>query len=297
MSKNKPRIAFCFSWQARTLDQTYIFFQKNLFDAAKEQWFDYDVFCAVEDDEDVDKVKLLNPTKIKKIKSSDVEEFINIKYPDYIKEFLENYCLTDLNILPNTLNQFYKVQESILLMDKYWKQNKISWDIVVKLRFDFLFFNKLNYCNILKIVINNNIICNKHNTPKYLIKFWEINDFFFFGNYHSMVLLWSIFDDFVTLKFLKKIKSIYKPFFYFFGVIKKFFIYINNLLKHWILPVWLIRLFESIFYEIYTPELIYYQYFIYHKIPVLKRNFSYMLIRKQVEKSIIRLEQKNEFEL
>jgi hypothetical protein len=34
---NKPRIAFCFSGQARTLDQTYLFFQKNLFEAAKEQ--------------------------------------------------------------------------------------------------------------------------------------------------------------------------------------------------------------------------------------------------------------------
>ena len=75
----RPRIAFCFSWQARTLDQTYLFFQKNLFDAAKEQWFDYDVFCAVEDDEDADKVKLLNPTKIEKIKSGDVEKIIKKK--------------------------------------------------------------------------------------------------------------------------------------------------------------------------------------------------------------------------
>ena len=84
MISNKPRIAFCFSWQARTLDQTYLFFQKNLFDAAKEQWFDYDVFCAVEDDEDVDKVNLLNPTKVEKIKSNDIERIILNKYKNFI---------------------------------------------------------------------------------------------------------------------------------------------------------------------------------------------------------------------
>ena len=107
---NKPRIAFCFSWQARTLDQTYLFFQRNLFDAAKEQWFDYDIFCAVEDDEDVKKVDLLNPTKVEKIKSSKVRKIIDEKRGHFIEvEYPEKYGYVWRGIpVINMLQMFYK---------------------------------------------------------------------------------------------------------------------------------------------------------------------------------------------
>lgn len=51
----------------------------------------FDVFCAVEDDDDLNKVKLLNPTKIEKIKSSEVERIINEKHWNFIKNWLKNY--------------------------------------------------------------------------------------------------------------------------------------------------------------------------------------------------------------
>ena len=137
LMKKKWRIAFCFAWQARTLDQTYLFFQKNLFDAAKEQWFDYDVFCAVEDDEDVDKVRLLNPTIVEKIKSDDVAIMINKRYWKLINEDLPWNVLLDFDVV-RFLQQVYKVGKTIGLASD-------DFCLVFKLRFDSFFFNKIKF--------------------------------------------------------------------------------------------------------------------------------------------------------
>lgn len=298
MSK-KPKIAFCFSWQARTLDQTYLFFQKNLFDAAIEQWFDYDVFCAVEDDEDVDKINLLNPTKVEKIKSTEIKKIIDKEYPNNFEEFREKYWFIDLDwtYLVNNLQQFYKVQKSILLMKNFWENKKLNYDIVVRLRFDFIFFNKLNFIRISDVVKNWEILCNKYDTSKFFIKIWEINDFFFFWTEKSMLFLWSLFDNFLLALKWDEIRKSYKFIHNVFRKIKKFFIYVNSRLWHWIIPIWEIRLIESCFYKLHTPELIYYKYFLIHEVPVIKTKFSYILVRKDVKKSEIKLELKNEYEL
>ena len=194
----KPRIAFCFSWQARTLDQTYQLFQKNLFDAAKEQWFDYDMFCAVEDDEDVDKVSLLHPTKVGKIKSSDVEKIINKTYWDFIDNILlNNYWYTWLNWSTNVLQQLYKIQESIHLKQKFEKDNNIKYDIAFKLRFDCAFLRILNFKKIYTTIINGNkiVICNKQKmipSEKFLIK---IEDFYFIMDNETNNILWNIYNQ------------------------------------------------------------------------------------------------------
>lgn len=296
---NKPRIAFCFSWQARTLDQTYLFFQRNLFDAAKEQWFDYDVFCAVEDDEDVNKVKLLNPTKIEKIKSSEVKQIIDEEYPNIIEDFQKKYSFIDLTwkYFLNMLQQFYKVQRSFLLMEYYGNDNKILYDIVVRLRFDFIFFNKINFVKVLNTIRNWMVLCNKYDSRKIFLKIREINDFFFFWNQKSMSALWRLFDDFyISLKW-DEVKKRYKIVYNIFEYIKKFFVYINFKLKYWLLPVAVFWPIESCFYKIHTPELIYYQYFLSNNISIIKDSFSYILVRKEIEKSEIKLKVRNEYEL
>ena len=194
---NKPRIAFCFSWQARTLDQTYLFFQRNLFDAAKEQWFDYDVFCAVEDDEDVDKAKLLNPTKVEKIKSSEVRKIIDEKWGSFIEnEYSQKYGYSWKGTSVNILQQFYKICQSINLKNQYKNEKKISYDIVLKLRFDCPFPRKLNFDNILNRTRESKriVLCNRNKmipSYKYLIK---IEDFYFIMNDETSNILWDIFE-------------------------------------------------------------------------------------------------------
>ncbi len=195
------RIAFCFSWQARTLDQTYKFFKENLFDTAKEQWFDYDVFCAVEDDSDIEKINLLKPTSVEKIKSSDVEKIIESKYWDFIVNtypykywtlWFTKYCY-------NSLQQIYKVSKSMALKNNYELNNDIKYDIVLKLRFDAPFPNKLNFKEIFEELQKNNntVICNKHKYSKLTRRAWadSIDDIYFIMDKASSTLFANMFDE------------------------------------------------------------------------------------------------------
>lgn len=195
---NKPRIAFCFSWQARTLDQTYLFFQRNLFDAAKEQWFDYDIFCAVEDNEDVDKVKLLNPTKVEKIKSSEVEKIIENKYWDFIKlEYKNKYWFFWNKWCINLLQQFYKISRSILIMQWYQEEHGLIYNLVFKLRFDTPFARKLNFNTIINTITDNKdvILCNKNKLIPSLRFITKIEDFYFITSNENSRILWNIFNN------------------------------------------------------------------------------------------------------
>lgn len=297
MNEDKPRIAFCFSWQARTLDQTYLFFQKNLFNTAKEQWFEYDIFCAVEDDEDVDKVNLLNPTKVKKIKSSEVEKNIEKKWwKDWRNNLFWNYIFLgrypDNDYYWGLLQQFYKTSESINLV----KSSQKEYDIIIRLRFDVILFNKINFTLINKTINENNwlIICN---TAKQFIKtkfisdrFLIINDFFFFWWKNAMYTLWDIFYNFWNcLKwnechFIPKLINI--------------IVYINKKIFHKrIIPVLPLHYFGSSFHKIFCAETLYYYYLIWEKITVLKTDFSRILLKKKSSDSIINIVDKNKFEL
>jgi len=290
MSDNKPRIAFCFSWQARTLDQTYLFFQKNLFDAAKEQWFDYDVFCAVEDDEDVDKVKLLNPTKVEKIKSSEIEKIIEEKYGDFIRTAFKTkykWAYYTYEWVVRYLQQIYKVSRSIKLCGNYEKYN-----IIVRLRFDTIFINKFNYNQILKdLNQGSTIICNdeeKHSIWwKICYSTWEIQDFFFFWDNISMKKLWNIFDKFEECFLWHEVKPFFKPIY----IVSNRFAILFRFFKIPTLPL------EFWAYMIFIAEKCYYEYFLYNKIHVLKKIISIMILKHDIKTSYVRLEWKSDIEL
>ncbi len=256
----KPRIAFCFSWQARTLAQTYQLFQKNLFEAAEEQWFDYDVFCAVEDDEDVDKVNLLNPTKIEKIKSNEVKEIIEEKWGYFIKyEYAEKYgyCWRGSSI--NVLQQFYKICQSIKLKNQYKSEKNISYDIVFKLRFDTPFARKLNFNNILKALQwkDKIVLCNRNKmlrSAKFIIK---IEDFYFIMNDETSNILWDIFENWnICFKWCElKHKELNKQFLKMETYLKKILPSFNTLL-----PI-LFSYNYSIFFHFFSAETFVLNYF------------------------------------
>lgn len=196
MNNKKPRIAFCFSWQARTLDQTYQLFQKNLFDAAKEQWFEYDIFCAVENDVDLDKVNLLNPTKIEKIRSSEVEKVIEKKYGEFIKNDLKNYWYVWKDWCAKFLQQMYKISQSMKLKINFEVENNVVYDIVFKLRFDCPFPRKLNFKEIYNDIHGKRVVlCNRQRMIPTLILTTKIEDMYFILDNESSNILWNIFED------------------------------------------------------------------------------------------------------
>lgn len=292
MLNKKPRIAFCFSWQARTLNQTYLFFKKNFFDAAKEQWFDYDVFCAVEDDEDVDKVKLLNPTKVEKIKSSDVEKIIEKKYGDFINhEFSKKYCFMNYSpkALKNLLQQYYKIQKSFSLAKNYWE----IYVITFRLRFDTIFLNKLNFLAIKEHIDNNIVICNRWSTKKSL-SLLPIQDFYFIWNTNLVNTLAICFDNFESWFKWHEIKKQSKIVYKLFSLINKINVntwYKINKITH------AFAIFNSLFFKSYTSETTFHDYIIKSWFNLKKTNISLILLRKKTEDSFAYLKEKTCYEL
>ena len=288
----KPRIAFCFSGQARTLDQTYPFIKSNIIDAAKEQGFDYDVFCAVEDDEDCYKVNLLNPTNVEKIKSTEVEQIIIDRFWKD-QERLSNYTFMkrlpqNPNMLLWYLQQVYKFTKSIKMANN---QNK-EYDLVVRLRFDFYFFNKLNYKNIIEATRGKSIICND---TLFIRKFTIITDFFFVWNQKTMTILSEIFDNFlIGFKWWEHNRIIYNI----FNSIRRLIFYFNKtVIKKWIIPVTPIWFMESRFNTIFTPEYHCYKYLCNNGVRIIKEYFSLVLLRKNIENSRVSLNKKTKYEI
>lgn len=294
----KPRIAFCFSWQARTLDQTYIFFKKNLFDAAKEQGFDYDVFCAVEDDEDVDKVNLLKPTKVEKIKSNDVEKIIINQHKTFMYEALnKKYCFIVQKNFKNFLQQLYKVWMSIMIKEDYQKDKKVNYSLVIRVRFDWPLFNKINFMKVLSEISDDSIICIE---PKITYPYWRIfhiSDCFFIGTDKSIQCLSNIFYQIEKCFYWHEISQPLYIFKYIFSNIKNWINRVNEYQKIIHFPLFFIWLAETYFYTVFTSELCYETYFNNNNIRIDKYKFSNILFRKDPESTQIHLFKKNKYEL
>lgn len=194
------KAAICFSWQARTLDKCYEYIKLNILDQIWEQWKDYDIFCCTEDDIDSYKVdKLLKPLVNQKIKSSDVEKIINLKYWELIKKNYKNfiYPWTPRFNLRTFLQQFYKNKIVNEIKNEYSKKNNIDYKYVIRMRFDILPLDKLDF---------NQININNINIPFDSLKSEiEINDMFAIWNKENMNVYYSIFDIFDEIVTMFKI--------------------------------------------------------------------------------------------
>ena len=284
----KPRIAFCFSWQARTLDQTYPFIKTNIIDAAKEQWFDYDIFCVVEDDEDCYKVNLLNPIITEKIKSRDLDDIINIKLGKRYKNeliFSSNYFK---DIMNKVHNQIYKIQRSLELKTKFEEKNMINYDFVLRLRYDTYFCNKLNFNHILHDVYKKDcVICNR--VPNFS-SIRAIQDFYFIRSWKWAKKIEkdlfdefdSFYDKFINIKFLSiEIISRITAFLYHIihVIFKKDFLFIEKKIVLWL--CW--------------PELLRYKFYLWKGFIITKTNISFVLQRKNNKEWCIFHKTKYEF--
>ena len=293
----KPKIAFCFSWQARTLDQTYIFFQKNLFDAAKDQWYDYDIFCVVEDDEDVDKVKLLNPTKIEKIKSSNVKKIIDNKYWYFLDNEIFKYCDFIHTWIYSVLQQVYKVQSSIRLI---WEN---QYDIILRLRFDIIYLNKFNFSKIKEDTKNGDIICNySYNHTwfyfKKIISYADYEDIIYIWNNNMRTVCSNLFDDFINIiTSLWSHKTNKREKFYL--MLKKITTISNDInKKHHIIPITLVYYLKNIIWiKILLWESYYYLFFQYHKQKLKPTKISKIILREKIRESQIQLYEKSVYEI
>lgn len=300
----KHRIAFCISWQARTFDMTYNYFKLNLFDAAKKQWFDYDIFCAVEDDEDAEKVEICNPTLIKKIKSNEVQKIIDEKYWKYLRAiFDKKACFVDKNPekLERLLQQLYKIKIANELKIDYASNNNINYDIVVRLRFDDMFIRKINFIEILKhIKDNDEIIVN--GTPNWKLALIPIADFFAFWSNKSLDIYSSLFDNFKEVFNKNNLNILQKILLFFLNIFKKIMFYfeeknIKIISKYSaFLKFWVYILANYFFINVYVFEKVFYENLVNNKLNIKKTSISNVLIRSN-SSSIAVIFTKSEFEI
>jgi len=275
MNSKKPRIAFCFSWQARTLDKTFSYFQENLFNAAKEQWFEYDIFCVVEDDEDVDKINLLNPTLIEKIKSSDVEKKINIILNDVIIKNKKYFNSKYFNFLIETVpQQLYKIERSFFLKDQYKLEKNLQYDMVFRLRYDVIFNYKLKFSTLKDIFSQGcDIVCNSF--WKWPNSYWSIMDLYFIAN--DSVKLDNLFSSYayyynkITSRKFVPIRIIYQILVFFLKILHK---QLSNDIQD--------NISKKICYWNFVPEINLYKYLIGNKYRIKLLRLNIILIRKSV---------------
>lgn len=97
----------------------------------------------MEDDQDLEKVELLQPLQVEKIKSNDVSRLIRQKYSDFKMLHKNIYILYNYHpnllhkSLTNYLQQYYKVKRSIELKHNFEIDHSFTYDLVVRLRFDY----------------------------------------------------------------------------------------------------------------------------------------------------------------
>ncbi len=285
------------SFEKEKLILTGIDISETAINKAKKQGFDYDVFCAVEDDDDMEKVYLLNPTEITKVRSYEVEKIIKQQYGNFIETaFDTKYCFMNFsnNAILNLLHQCYKIQSCNTLKNEYSKLNNVEYNIVFRLRFDIFFFNKINFNSLLSDVSNNKIICNNWSSRK-ILSLLPIQDFFFIWNNENMDILSRCFNDFADIFRRNEIRYLFKPIYYLFNAINKFNVklwYRINKLSHalGILNAYL-------FFKVYTAESCFYRHLKNNNINIKTTEISLIFIRKNIEKSFVFLKEKSSYEI
>ena len=205
------KIAYCFSWQARTFDICYPYIKKNLFDCNSQ---DYDVFCCVEDDKDLYKINILKPKSILKLKSSEVEKIIKKDYWKFLKkwnykDFLYTYNTNKSPII--YLQQLYKNKKVNDLRIKYEKENNIKYDIIVRIRFDMLPIHEIIINNTKNKIVISNCKVDKSNA---------INDMFAYWNNENINKYYSMYDNFKELTYKLSIEK---------NLLYKFLLFIEKL--------------------------------------------------------------------
>ena len=291
MQKNKPlkvkNVALCFSGMVKNLELCYPYIKKNLLD----QIGSYDIFCCAEDDSNLKKIKLLKPTKTKKIKSSEVNKIIKDELRSLNKQnyktsiFPESFRFN----LRNVYQQLYKINQSFELLEKYMEEKNISYKYFIRIRFDFLPLDVLRLEDF-KIKKNEVVV------PKIKIPHPEdmFNDMFYitkdFNTFKSCSSLYQNFKETVQKKLSIKTTFSQKLYFLFEKNYRSFFFFLFKKLnkKQRKLPrqiLGLFLLFPNMFYREfktkyrYGTEKVFFYYLKSKKIIIKEKKISFVIVR------------------
>jgi len=116
--------------------------------------------------------------------------------------FIENYSsqqykkfkLCSSDTCSNASSMWYKVYKSFQLVVKYSKENNINYDILVRIRPDIIYHNKLDYDTIIKNIKYDKIILPEWH-EKYEQVTYKLMDHFFIGKYDLIKILFNTFNE------------------------------------------------------------------------------------------------------
>ncbi len=133
--------AICFSGQVKTLDLCYPYLKKNFLDNIKS----YDIFCCAEDDSDIEKIDLLKPTKVIRVRSPEVDKLIKRDIDQLNKGNYKDFILPQSGRFNfrNIYQQLYKIKGVFKLLKQHMEENNVHYKYFIRIRFDFLPLNKI----------------------------------------------------------------------------------------------------------------------------------------------------------
>lgn len=164
---------------------------ENIINTLKSSGYNVDVFVSTWsinerrlggamylDDKVTENISKLNPVKIE-IEDNKRHDFLH-RYKSVI---LHQHMSTET--CADAVSQLYKLYKCIELMRSYSNENNKKYDIVIKIRPDIIYFNKISITDIDKC-LNNNCVYMAEWHKRYENVTMKIMDCFFFGNIEVM---------------------------------------------------------------------------------------------------------------
>lgn len=162
----------------------------------------------------IDEIKTkLNPKSFE-IEKENRNYFVN----NYSSLQYRNFSLCSSDTCSNASSMWYKAYKCFQLMKKYSESNNFIYDIVIRIRPDIIYHNKINYNNVLDCLKYNKILMPKWH-GKYEEVTFQLMDHFTLGPYVLMEKYLSTYLD--IPEFIKSNDIVHCAEGFLFGTIKK----------------------------------------------------------------------------
>lgn len=196
------RVALCLSGMPRNIENSYKWLKESILDILDFNNIDWDIVCSIWGDQNSNEVKLFQ----------NIFEPSIIEWEDWnndIADFLgwQKFKNHKFEIDPrvNCLGQFYKIYKCNDFRKYYEGLNNIKFDIVVRLRTELRFNNKLDIKELEIATRNKNIIFLRRGpNPQHLN--WT-KDNFAFGSPEAMDIYSNCFNELLEISQNTKVST------------------------------------------------------------------------------------------
>lgn len=177
----KPKVAVCLSGSLRSIEKCHENFLMNVITNNKDM-FDLKLFYFLPMDINSHKItKINNEGFIIQIEKDEPLKPLNCVFNGRQSRLDSESC----GGLKGWLYQLQGIERSFEMVEKYEKQNNITFDYILRIRHDVLFIEKINFAE---------LVPDRLNIP-YFHKWFGLNDRFAFGPRDMMVIYMKMYSN------------------------------------------------------------------------------------------------------